>query len=84
MPYDVYIMRRTQLYLEESQYRWLKAQAGRGGTIAAVVRGLIDGARTRQEDVSDDPLIRHLLADGPARGRKRTTVRTLDDDLYGR
>ncbi len=77
-------MRRTQLYLDEAQYRWLKSQAERRGSIAAVVRGLIDGARGRQEDVSGDPLIRHLLADAPGNDKQRSTVQTLDDDLYGR
>ena len=76
-------MRRTQLYLEEAQYRWLKAQAGRRGSIAEVVRRLIDAARSHEDDASTDPLIRHLLADTP-RKRKRSTVQTLDDDLYGR
>lgn len=77
-------MRRTQLYLEEAQYRWLKSQAGRRGSIAEVVRALIDGARSQQPDASGDPFIRYLLAETPGRGRKRTTVQTLDDDLYGR
>jgi hypothetical protein len=77
-------MRRTQLYLEDAQYRWLKAQAGRRGSIAGVVRGLIDAARTRQPDVSGDPLIRHLLADPAAKGKKQTTVQTLDREVYGR
>lgn len=77
-------MRRTQLYLDETQYRWLKSQAARRGSIAAVVRGLIDAARTRQPDASSDPLIRYLLADLPEKAKKRTTVQTLDDDLYGR
>ena len=77
-------MRRTQLYLEEAQYRWLKSQAGRHGSIAEVVRALIDAARARQPDALRDPLIRHLLAEPSRRRTKRSTVETLDDDVYGR
>lgn len=76
-------MRRTQLYLDEDQYRWLKREAGRDGSIAGVVRDLIDRARKRRPDTSDDPLIRHLLEDPPAKGRRRTSVTTIDEDLYG-
>jgi hypothetical protein len=76
-------MRRTQLYLDESQYRWLKSQARRRGSIAEVVRDLIDAARARQEDPSTDPLIQHLLADPAPTAAKPSSVRTLDDDLYG-
>jgi hypothetical protein len=77
-------MRRTQLYLEEVQYRWLKSQAGRRGSIAEVVRELIDVARTNQPDASADPLIEHLLAEPSKTAGEPTTVHDLDDDLYGR
>lgn len=77
-------MRRTQLYLDEAQYRWLKSQAGTRGSIAEVVRGLIDAARARRPDVSRDPLIRHLLTEPAGEASEPTTVATLDDDLYGR
>ena len=76
-------MRRTQLYLEEAQYRWLKARAGRRGSIAAVVRALIDAARSGQDDPTRDPLIAHLLGDAPRKRRKRSTVQTLDEEVYG-
>ncbi|HXF37427.1 MAG TPA: hypothetical protein VNO17_09635 [Actinomycetota bacterium] len=75
-------MRRTQLYLDEDQYRWLKQQAGAKGSIAAVVRELIDRARTRRRDLRRDPLVRYLL-DTPTEGRRRSSVATLDEDLYG-
>lgn len=75
-------MRRTQLYLDEDQYRWLKQQAGAKGSIAAVVRELIDRARTRRRNLRRDPLVRYLL-DAPAEGRRRSSVATLDEDLYG-
>lgn len=77
-------MHRTQVNLEEEQYRWLKQQAGRGGSIAAVVRQLIDAARARPVDVADDPAIRFLLAPPAAGIAGASSVTTLDDDLYGR
>ncbi|MGH2793971.1 MAG: hypothetical protein ACRDKG_06665 [Actinomycetota bacterium] len=76
-------MRRTQVYLDDDQYRWLKRQAGVNGSIAGVLRDLIDRAKKdRGTDPGDDPLIRHLLHDPPAKGRKRTSVTTIDEDLY--
>lgn len=80
--YDVG-MHRTQINLEEDQLRWLKQQAGPRGSIAGIIRGLIDEARARPIDPASDPAIRYLL--GPAAsGRARTSsVTTLDSDLYG-
>ncbi len=75
-------MRRTQLYLDEDQYRWLKRQAGSGGTIAGVVRDLIDRARKRRTDPREDPLIKLLLYDPPVAG-KPGDASTIDRDVYG-
>jgi hypothetical protein len=75
---------RTQLYLDEDQYRWLKRRAGRDGSLAGVVRDLIDAARAEPVDVGDDPLVRYLLEEEAGDGRRSTTVTTLDEDLYGR
>jgi hypothetical protein len=74
---------RTQLYLDEGQYRWLKQRAGGAGSIAAVVRELIDAERARLADPAGDPLLRFLVEDSPGRGREGTSVTTLDRDLYG-
>ncbi len=74
---------RTQLYLDDAQYRWLRQRAGESGSIAAVVRELIDAERARRLDPTADPLLRYLVEDAPARGRKDTSVSTLDRDLYG-
>ncbi|HLM86796.1 MAG TPA: hypothetical protein VK272_11470 [Solirubrobacteraceae bacterium] len=74
---------RTQLYLDESQYRWLKQQAGRGGSVAGVVRDLIDTARARKPSQSRDPLIRYLIDEPTAPSSVDSTVETLDEDLYG-
>lgn len=79
-----YSMRhRTQLYLDEGQYRWLKQRAGEAGSIAAVVRDLIDAERARGLDVAD-PLLSYLVDEAPGSGRKGSSVSTLDRDLYGR
>ncbi len=75
---------RTQLYLDEDQYRWLKQRAGARGSIAGVVRELIDGARSRRPRAERDPLIRYLLEESPGEGRSPSTVTTLDEDLYSR
>lgn len=74
---------RTQLYLDEGQYRWLQQRAGKSGSIAAVVRELIDAERSRLADPTADPLIRFLADERPGRGQEETSVTTLDRDLYG-
>jgi len=75
---------RTQLYLDEAQHRWLRQRAGRSGSIAAVVRELIDAERARRPDMAADPLLRYLVEETPGRGQESTSVTTLDRDLYGR
>lgn len=74
---------RTQLYLDEGQYRWLRERAGKAGSIAAVVRDLIDAERARRADPAGDPLLRFLVEEPPGRGREGSSVSTLDRDLYG-
>lgn len=75
---------RTQLYLDDAQHRWLRQRAGKSGSIAAVVRELIDAERARRPDPAADPLLSYLVADAPGRGAAATSVTTLDRDLYGR
>jgi cysteine synthase len=74
---------RTQLYLEDDQYRWLQRRAGTGGSIAGVVRELIDAARSRRQTTVADPLIDYLLEDEPADSGAPSTVESLDRDIYG-
>lgn len=74
---------RTQLYLDEGQYRWLQQRAGKAGSIAAVVRELIDAERARRADPAGDPLLRFLVDEPPGSGREGTSVTTLDQDVYG-
>jgi hypothetical protein len=79
-----YSMRhRTQLYLDEGQYRWLKQRAGAAGSIAGVVRELIDAERARGVDPAVDPLLSYLVDEAPGKGREGTSVSSLDRDLYG-
>jgi hypothetical protein len=73
---------RTQLYLDEGQYRWLKQRAGEAGSIAAVVRDLIDAERARGVDPATDPLLSYLVDEAPGKGREGTSVSSLDRDLY--
>jgi hypothetical protein len=80
---DYSMKHRTQLYLDEGQYRWLKQRAGVAGSIAAVVRDLIDAERVRGVDSSADPLLSYLVDEAPGKGRKGTSVSSLDRDLYG-
>jgi hypothetical protein len=74
---------RTQLYLDEAQYRWLRQRAGKSGSIAAVVRELIDAERARRLDPTADSLLSYLLEEPPGRGPEGSSVTTLDRDLYG-
>ena len=74
---------RTQLYLDDDQYRWLKQRAGQRGSIAGVVRELIDAARLRRRSAAQDPLLRYLIEEEPGDGGAPSTVETVDRDLYG-
>lgn len=83
MLYAVYSMKhRTQLYLEDDQYRWLQRRAGAKGSIAGVVRKLIDEARSRKTTPAADPMIDYLLRDAPGDSGTRSTVQDLDRDIY--
>lgn len=83
-PMLYYSMRhRTQLYLDEGQHRWLRQRAGEAGSIAAVVRELIDAERVRGVDLVTDPLLSYLVEEKPGKGREGTSVSSLDRDLYG-
>ena len=77
------VKHRTQLYLDEGQYRWLRQRAGEAGSIAAVVRDLIDAERARGVDPATDPLLSYLVDEAPGKGREGTSVSSLDRDLYG-
>lgn len=81
--YSIVARHRTQLYLDEDQYRWLKRRAN-GGSIAGVVREMIDAERDQEPRMEDDPLIRYLLYEPPDHGHTGpSSVETIDQDLYG-
>lgn len=75
-------MRKLQLYLTEEQYRLLRQRAGQRGSIAQVVRELID-ASVRVEDASSDPFYRHVMSPTTGSGRPYTAERA-KRDLYRR
>lgn len=60
--------RKLQLYVTEPQYRLLKQRAGERGSIAAVVRDLIDRSVV-PEDAQADPFFQHVVADKPGSGQ---------------
>jgi hypothetical protein len=74
---------RIAIYVDEQQYRWLKQRAAHRGSIAGVVRELVDSARSPGVSAARDPLIRYLIEEPPAEGGAPSTVETLDRDAYG-
>ncbi|MGH2843500.1 MAG: hypothetical protein ACRDKL_07945 [Solirubrobacteraceae bacterium] len=75
---------RTQLFLTDEQYRWLKVRAASAGSIAAVVRDWIDAEmEVDPEALRNDPAIRYLLSDPEPATGVPSTVTTIDQDLYG-
>lgn len=74
--------RKVQLYLTEEQYRFVKQRAGERGSIAQVVRDLIEAAG-RPEDPKADPFYEHLLAPKTGSG-KRYEAESAKRDLYRR
>jgi hypothetical protein len=75
-------MRKVQLYLTEAQYRLLKQRAGKTGSIAQVVRDLVDGTG-RPDDPQEDPFFKHVMAPKPASG-DATPAGEAKRDLYNR
>ena len=53
--------RKLQLYVTERQYRLLKRRAAKRGSIAAVVRDLIDQSAGSAE-AEADPFFQHVVA----------------------
>jgi hypothetical protein len=80
---DAKLTHRTQLFLTDEQYRWLKIKAGSAGSIAQVVRDWIESEMEPGPDLRDDPAIRFLLEGPRGTGGASSSVMTIDDDLYG-
>jgi hypothetical protein len=60
--------RKVQLYLTQEQYLLLKQRAGEGGSIAQVVRDLIDTS-SMPADPSNDPFYAHVVGRRGGSGR---------------
>lgn len=74
--------RKLQLYVTEGQYRLVKQRAGERGTIAAVVRDLIDRSAV-PADAEADPFFVHALAEKDGSGEPFDAVEA-KRDLYQR
>jgi hypothetical protein len=74
---------RTQIFLTDEQFRWLKVRAGSAGSLAAVVRELIDSEIRPGPDLRDDPAIRFMLSEPEPATGVPSSVTTIDQDLYG-
>lgn len=75
-------LRKLQLYVTEEQYRLLKQRAEGRGSIARVVRELIEGAGALT-DPTRDPFYRHLMSPKRGSGRRYSAERA-KRDLYRR
>ena len=60
--------RKLQLSVSAEQYRYLRERAGTQGSMAAVVRELIEQAMS-PTGLEDDPFYRHVMTDRPGSGR---------------
>lgn len=72
---------RLQLYLEPEQYQFLVREAKREGSVAGVVRNLID-EKLRAKKLADDPIGR--LGSLAASGAPEDLSSRHDEYLYGR
>ena len=74
--------RRTQIYLTEEQYRYLRVEADKKkASIAEVVRDLITERLPKESDYEDNPLF-SVGQDGLSMGREKGSENH-DDYIYG-
>jgi hypothetical protein len=73
--------RRTQLYLEESFYQFLKKEARKYGSIAAVVRRLIEEKMRMVGEYKEDPIFK--LGENPGSSGFKDVSEYHDQYLYG-
>lgn len=71
--------RKTQIYIKEEQYQYLVREAKKKGSIAGVVRRLID-EKMRQPARTDDPAFK--LGSKPYRSKDRDISVNHDKYLY--
>lgn len=75
---------RTQLYLDEEHYRFLKEQSVRYRiSMAEVVRRLLDRELEKNEEIIEDDPVFRLGREGFATGRKNGSLNH-DRYIYGR
>jgi hypothetical protein len=74
--------RKLQLYVTERQYRLLKQRAHAQGSIAAVVRDLIDQS-AMPADLEADSFFRHVIRDKDGSGQ-RYDAQAAKRELYER
>ena len=75
---------RTQLYLDEEHYRFLKEQSARYRiSMAEVIRRLLDRELEKNEEIIEDDPIFRLGREGFATGRKNGSLNH-DRYIYGR
>ncbi len=74
---------RTQIYLTEEQYQYLRQQAEQKNiSIAGIVRELIDERLPKEKDYEDNPFF-SIGRDGFSMGRKEGSIEH-DDYIYKR
>ncbi|MBE3588645.1 MAG: hypothetical protein IMW93_08855 [Thermoanaerobacteraceae bacterium] len=74
---------RTQLYLDEDHYRFLKEQSARYQiSMAEVVRRLLDRELEKNEEIKDDDPIFQMGREGTATGRVNGSLNH-DRYIYG-
>jgi hypothetical protein len=74
-------VRRTQLYLEEPLYQFLKKEARKYGSIAAVVRRLIEEKMRVVGKYKEDPIFK--LGKNPGASGLKDVSEHHDRYLYG-
>jgi len=74
-------VRRTQLYLEEPLYQFLKKEARKYGSIAAVVRKLIEEKMITAGEYKEDPIFK--LGKNPGASGLKDVSEQHDRYLYG-
>lgn len=74
--------RRTQVYLREQEYQYLKQRAVKEGSIAKVVRSLIDEKLKAPVDYKNDPFYKWLTT--PIETGIPDLAKEHDKYLYGK
>ncbi len=75
---------RTQIFLTDSQHRWLTIKAAAlNSSLAAVIRDLLDAEMDPKVDLMNDPAIKYLLSTPPAEDVDPPPVNDIDWDVDG-